>query len=486
MNMPTNTHYECPEIGHAVQWAEGMMLAPQHFQQEQIYTERQMLHLMSQCQPYYWGINQLDVDASSLLSGLVVIKHLHAVMPDGLVVQYDSEKPNEDQIPLVLDLNKIERKDAKGSDEQIMVYLVVPRRTPDAASSSGGIKRFDSIEEAQIMDENSGENRVNIYRLQPKIALFAGNKVPDKYIRLPLIQVNLDDTAYQCTQYRPPSLRVDFSPFPDKTADALSSLGRKIQKCLLGLRKKASKLAQLCNKDKGDGGSVVTQNHINTISHMVSTLFDLEVLLNSENAHPFQVYQGLARLVGQLAPLSKELVPGAFLPYDHNNNISGFIKELAFVDNVIEDIHLVYSTVIFARTGEGTFELDLADKWKNATLFIEFTTRNQVNQREMMKWVNYARIASQGLQSHLSKKRVLGCETKIVDRFDSISVSPSSGSILAEVSFDESLILDNQKLQITCAKTGLEGVSPSSVILYLPHEVNGQKMPDDPAEEDSQ
>jgi len=67
----------------SVCWHEGMLLSPQHFQQNHIYWETQLQSIV-QTTPYYWGIVTMAIDEARLLEGIVYLTRLRAVMPDGL------------------------------------------------------------------------------------------------------------------------------------------------------------------------------------------------------------------------------------------------------------------------------------------------------------------------------------------------------------------------------------------------------------------
>lgn len=86
-------------------WFEGMMLSPQHFQQNHIYWERQLEFLTQSLQPYQWGILSMRVDESRLLEGVVEVTALRAIMPDGLLVDYDGLTTEPAALRLALDLN---------------------------------------------------------------------------------------------------------------------------------------------------------------------------------------------------------------------------------------------------------------------------------------------------------------------------------------------------------------------------------------------
>src|SRR5215469_18608130 len=73
------------DIPEAIQWHEGMLLVPEHFQQMNARLEMLAGYGLS-CSPYQWGVRRFEYDANLLASGLVSVTELEAVLPDGLVV----------------------------------------------------------------------------------------------------------------------------------------------------------------------------------------------------------------------------------------------------------------------------------------------------------------------------------------------------------------------------------------------------------------
>src|SRR6185295_16003769 len=95
--------------------------------QNDIYWHHQRRHQLAMLQPYCWGLLSLRYSEQALQDGKVVIERLHAVMPDGLVVQY----PGVYDTPLTFDLKTVERW--KG-DRPLRIFLAVPVRSEGAAS----------------------------------------------------------------------------------------------------------------------------------------------------------------------------------------------------------------------------------------------------------------------------------------------------------------------------------------------------------------
>ncbi|HEV7518390.1 MAG TPA: type VI secretion system baseplate subunit TssK, partial [Thermoanaerobaculia bacterium] len=78
------------ELPAAIQWHEGMLLAPQHFQQMALRQEDLLGYHAAALSPYHWGVRQMEHDASLLVAGTFRLTALEAVLPDGLVVAWQS------------------------------------------------------------------------------------------------------------------------------------------------------------------------------------------------------------------------------------------------------------------------------------------------------------------------------------------------------------------------------------------------------------
>src|ERR1700755_1596492 len=89
---------EAHDIPEAIQWHEGLMLAPQHFQQLSLRHESLLHYVAGAIAPFNWGVSRegsFMTDKSALADGKLRVMRLDAVMPDGLVVCYDARGDRE-------------------------------------------------------------------------------------------------------------------------------------------------------------------------------------------------------------------------------------------------------------------------------------------------------------------------------------------------------------------------------------------------------
>ena len=99
-----------------VVWSEGMMLQPQHFQQQSRYHEAQLRNTFAASMPYSWGVLSCDFDTALLKTGKLFINKAEGVFADG---SYFSS-PTLDKAPTAVDINK--------DQLNAVIYLAVPIR----------------------------------------------------------------------------------------------------------------------------------------------------------------------------------------------------------------------------------------------------------------------------------------------------------------------------------------------------------------------
>ncbi len=102
----------------AVCWHEGMQLLPQHFQLQGLRAEALAAHFAGACNPWFWGVSQLEVDPSALSAGQVRLLQLQGTLPDGLPVNLQAG------VGPSLELDITEAID-KTADATVTIYLAV-------------------------------------------------------------------------------------------------------------------------------------------------------------------------------------------------------------------------------------------------------------------------------------------------------------------------------------------------------------------------
>ncbi len=382
-------------LPESLQWSEGMMLSPQHFQQNDIYWQQQLRHLMAQIQPYYWGVIDIAIDEALLREGKVRIDRLQCVMPDGLVMQHEAATQDE-----VLYLDIADRDELK-EQKPVRIHAAVPVRAEGAASQSSAIQRYASVAGELEVDENTGESRIQICRLRPRTTLFAGDNVPAKYISMPLLEVRRDiGGMFELTEYHPPLLRSGAADFLGKY-----SLQRGLAALTAQMREKARELSGTVEQHGAETGGM-SQRFV--LRHLAGALPELELLVQSQTAHPFDLYRALANVVGQISGIASEPVPMKLAPYQHNNAVTGFLAAIRYIGDIVKRLHVAYETLPFERPAAAVFERTLPVDGRTEKLLIELRPRPGQTTESMVQWLRQARIGATPLLPLLRQRRVPG------------------------------------------------------------------------------
>lgn len=446
-------------VPEPIQWSEGMPLAPQHFQQNDIYWQALLTHQMFQLEPHYWGVLDLKLDESALRAGRIVVSSLHAVMPDGLIVQYPA---SDERATLELDVSKDPELHA---GKPLLVQLAVPVRAEGSASRVSSIQRFDSVPGTLDRDENTGDSPVPVGRLRVRLSLQSGERIPAKYVSLPLLQVTRDlGGQFDLTEYHPPLLRTGAAAFLGR-----GGLQHHLEELARLVRGKAKELSGVV----GEGSAGIRNDYqLNVVRQLVAALPEFEIVARMPEIHPFRCYGALARLVGQVAGICAEPLPMLLPPYRHNDLAPGFFQAIRHVSEVVGKLSAAYSPVGFTLARDGVFTCELPRGIRTDRLIIEIKPRKGSGLQAAEQWLRHAYIGSSPTLPLLRERRMPGGRVKPLSAAQLTSLGAHNGAFY-EIA--NQAIQDGDKLMPVIQKESvltIEGPvtadAPAAIVLYVP------------------
>jgi type VI secretion system protein ImpJ len=448
---------DLPDI---IEWHEGMLLTPQHFQQ---FAERselltQLMH--SRSGGFGWGVLNLKIDEAALAEGVVRVLDLEAIMPDGLLVAAHRDRG----VQLEFDLRKAETNPTR-------VYLVVPRES--AIYERSDYSRYESVvgHDDPVADAVSGAARTLIPRIRPKMQLVAGQSVTAGMTALPLIEFSKDGSYSAPTGYIPPTLEVrDGTPLANLCAPV----------CKLVRDKATSRAMKLpANAQSSDLAG------LHQFQCLVSGLPAVEAALRANGAHPHSLYLALCSMAGSVAFLSSVRVPPVFAPYDHANLRTSFEQVLEFIARALAEGLIDNWTSkefkLFRRpaehraagdrnSGEVFFELpNLREAFGEdadfSAPYLGLILRAPTGARAepLIEWGQTCLLASHDAIPDLEMSRSRGAVCELVDALDELV--PTAGSVLFRVSNDANWIDPRKKLVLKPAKQ--ETRMPAAATLFI-------------------
>ncbi len=447
---------EARNLPAAIQWHEGMLLAPQHFQQMSVRHEELLHYHLMMTAPFHWGIRKLRLDQVSLVDGTFRVQELEAVMPDGLIVCY----PAHDDKTLETDLRPYEQE---MKERPITIHLAVPASKIGSTLIKGSLDRFDSVEGAPVADENTGAE-LSIPRLMPRLSLQITTEdeaPPQKYSTLPLAKIRYKDENLAQTDFIPPLLSVSRD----------SAIGATCAAVARKLREKAMFLSERMNaSSSGVRGPMILETKL-LIRSLVSSLPHFEAILKTGKSHPYPLYLSLCLIVGDMASLGAGLVPPDLPAYDHNAPGSVFERVSAFIFRMIEEGILESHTAVPFDFENGMFSLRVKENWMSRKLVIGVRGKPGSTEENVREWIETSLIGSATQIQSMQDRRILGAERSKIEGDGELV--PARGVLLFSVrakpdnETEEQFIDQDEVLQIFSSSDSMRQGSPSEIMLYV-------------------
>jgi len=450
---------DLPEL---IEWHEGMLLTPQHFQQLSARGELLTQYLTTMTTPFGWGVIDLKIDEAALSSGTLGILNVEAILPDGLLARGGSEQGEK----LEFSLQGLKPSD----DTPLRVYLTVPRDV--ALYNRSEYSRYQQIVRhgEPTPDGVSAGDPITIPRITPRLALesdptkFGGKTV------LPLIEFTGHGTVLRQTEYIAPCLRIKAgSPLSDLCARHGSMI-----------RTIATDLATKMSPGGGD------LEKLRQLHWLVSELPVFEALLDNEQTHPYNAYLALCSMAGSIALLSHARVPAKFPAYNHNDLRTSFQIVIASIQRSLSEglteswIHRDFSPASeYRRTAtesdpqrvEQAYEIGptLAEAFGDEADFSAQSLALMVRMPAgrlpdaMKAWGESCVLASEDAINDIELSRSKGAVCERVASLDDLIAPP--GSVLFRVHNDSKWIVPGKKLVLRPARQ--ETLVPETVTLFV-------------------
>ena len=457
------------EIVDAIQWHEGMLLTPHHFQQLSIRQEQLLHHAISSFIPFHWGILRLEIDPVQLVEGQMVILELEAILPDGLMIAHNAK---------VTDLS-LELKKYLGLLKQqgtLLIYLSVPRYIP---TSLEGEQRYQSIEGEPVKGLNEGEGEISIPRLRPRLHLAIGEEPPqNRFTSLPLAQITYKNEAFALTPFIPPILQVHADSPLGKISSAIIQKAHGKAK-FLSEQLRSSSAIQL---DKSQ-----LFNTQNVLQGLGTALPQLEAMLATQVSHPYPLYLSLCSLAGSIATFTSAMVPPVFNAYNHNDLLATFTPVCQFIDEILDRIRESYIVIPFDRHNQqNTLKISPELQWlPNKNHFVLRLEEQQIlanknlnyvviglkgfegnpKLEELINWGESCQIGSNSYINSIRDRRIYGAKRqRILEKEKNLNLIPPHDVALFQVEINPEFIAVAEVLIIV---SELENIpQPMEVMLY--------------------
>ncbi len=433
-----------------IQWHEGMLLTPQHFQLESARVDSLIACHTTASSGQSWGVRKIEIDVGLLASGIFRVLELDAIMPDGTLVRISSEESSHTPLELKIEphSNSSEYQERRSVD--IFLAIAISRKT----NNPDGISRFKSTISPPVEDDVSEAVAVDIPRLKYQLKLFSYSIPPGSYISFRLCSVVFENDVIRLGKTLPPLLDIYAAP----------DLVRRVRKLVENMRGKANFLAKQIS---GSVNQTIKKDEIlltQRLNSLVTVLPQIEAISMLPKASPVSLYLILCSALGPLSQLKLGGLPPTPAPYEHENIFYVFDYLLETLTSLINEISQDYREIPFQKI-EDNFELVLKQEWIAKTLVIGI---KGVDGKNSDLWFNSLIIGSKDSIEEYREKRILGVKRRRVHGgIEKMNLREIPGIDLFEIMTPENLSESENRLVLSPSRRNDFEKRPYNLFLYI-------------------
>lgn len=299
-----------------VVWSEGLFIKPQHFQQQQRYTENIIDVRISSASRYLYGITDILLNPEYLSFGRIAIERAVGVMPDGTVFCI----PQEDMLPKALEI-------VDSSFANQIVYLAIPLRTDSITEitwpESTGSGRYELLRhEARDIHTQQGDSTpIDVSPVSIRLMLEKEDRSAYASIAIArILEKRPDSSVLLDTNFIPCHLNVSGVPVLHRFIGEMAGL----------MRERAKNIAQRIGAPSQGGVADVSDFMLLQALNRMQP--QLQHLSHLRSLHPERLYECLTAMCGELSSFTDEsrLAP-EFISYNHDMPLESFLSVMSML-----------------------------------------------------------------------------------------------------------------------------------------------------------
>lgn len=293
-----------------VVWSEGMLMCPQHLQQQDLYFEATLASRLAAATPYAWGVVAMTIDEGELKAGNLKLSEFAGVLSGGLPVEFAPGEPGGPATRPLADFFPT-------TAPMLEVYLAVPGAREgipnyqDAVDDTGNA-RF-RIANRPVPDLTIAKTEQIVAFGRPNCSIMYGTEGRDDFETIKIAEVVRDGTGSFALSrnYIPPALKIGASPVLSNWLQDLLSVMLTKQRALSETRRQID--ASAVEFTGQDITRFLLLNALNTyIPHV-------RHIIEGRSTSPLGAYLTLIELGGSLTTFSSEIDPSTFPKFNHTD-----------------------------------------------------------------------------------------------------------------------------------------------------------------------
>ncbi|USO02445.1 MAG: type VI secretion system baseplate subunit TssK [Alphaproteobacteria bacterium] len=403
-------------ISPAIGWHEGMMLAPHHFEQQDLRHKQTLATKFKLLTPYAYGVSNIEIDDVALSKDIFTIKEVDAIFPDGEMVSIK----NSIEISL--------KEFSTHAKSHQTVWMGIVPFNKDVSPLNKETPRYQVQDTEPVASFEDQSNLLPISRLIPVVTLYVAAHPNPRFVSIPVAKLECKRDVFTRLPFTLPCFAIEDS----------ESFLMNIRKLIVLCRTKEKFLMKKYEKVIG----TKKEPYVSLVLTKIKEILPLmEMLLGHSHMHPFQGYQVLCDIVGRLSPL--QMLKPAFNvpPYKHDDIDYAFGHLFSKIQEEFEAIEETYKYIQLDEN-ENVFSVHI-DETKNK-LLLSVTFKEEVDTKT--DWVNNTIIVSDSMLDTAISERITGAKRRILK----VSEYPDDlfdvGDLLVEIEIDEKYVFNNKKL----------------------------------------
>ena len=329
------------------QWKEGLFIMPQHFQLFDEHLEAQLDRRLSTLAEYSWGVSEMELDDGELARGLFRIDNCTTVMPDGMLVELDSERVLQGVVAMSSGA-------LVGGAQNLDVYLAIPgtesRGTANYAGdgAAAGTRFVHTVEEVPDIYGAAADAQVDC--LRPNVQLLLGHQNRQSYVCIKIAALELGESGALrvSDNYIPPCLKIRASrAIMERLSRLVAALGAKQKNLSERYGGRAGNMLEFGAADMS------TFWYMHTLNTWLPRLLHYN---HQGHVHPEQLYLSLCSLAGQLNSFEVGVTPEELPAFSFLDLSSTFFP---LFDRLMELLGTVvaakYKTIELEQVQDGVF-----------------------------------------------------------------------------------------------------------------------------------
>ena len=151
-----------------VVWKDGVLIAPQHFQQQDRHHAASLHARLAALSPQAWGVLALTLDDTALRTGVVKVNEFRGILPDGLVVAFrDGEPGAPPSRPLA--------EHFPATARTLDVAIGAPLLRDGIENFAGNeYARYRTVVRSDVPDLTGARSKVDLELAQPNLSILLG------------------------------------------------------------------------------------------------------------------------------------------------------------------------------------------------------------------------------------------------------------------------------------------------------------------------